>query len=110
MQTVQCSWKHALPRSFASAVTRDAKVDSVEKFGLFVEVLPGKTGLVHMSELDTDRTASLSDWSPGDTMDVKLLEVGRLLDTPAFLLKCLYARQQLPDIPFLFMFVLSVND
>lgn len=54
---------------------RDAKVESVEKFGLFVEILPGKTGLLHLSELDTDRTASLDDWKAGDSIDVKLLEV-----------------------------------
>ena len=27
----------------------------MERFGLLVEVLPGKTGLVHLSELDVDR-------------------------------------------------------
>ena len=30
-------------------------MESVERFGLLVEVLPGKTGLVHQSELDVDR-------------------------------------------------------
>lgn len=52
-----------------------AKVDSVEKFGLFVEILPGKTGLLHSSELDVDRSVTPDTWSVGDMIDVKLLEV-----------------------------------
>ena len=47
----------------------------MEKFGLFVEVLPGKQGLVHSSELDVDRGVQLDSFSAGDTVDVKLLEV-----------------------------------
>ena len=54
---------------------RDAKVKSLEKFGLFVEILPGKEGLVHTSELDVDRSVSVDAFSVGDSMDVKLLEV-----------------------------------
>lgn len=54
---------------------RDAKVKSLEKFGLFVEILPGKEGLVHTSELDVDRSISVDSFNVGDTMDVKLLEV-----------------------------------
>lgn len=35
----------------------------------------GKSGLVHVSELDTSRTADASaKWSVGDKMDVKVLE------------------------------------
>ncbi|KAK9901313.1 hypothetical protein WJX75_005944 [Coccomyxa subellipsoidea] len=52
-----------------------AKVDSVEKFGLFVEILPGKTGLLHSSELDVDRSVTPDTWSVGDMIDVKLLEI-----------------------------------
>lgn len=55
-------------------------MESVEKFGLFVEILPGKSGLVHTSELDVDRAVSPEDFSPGDRMDVKLLEVGDTCD------------------------------
>jgi ribosomal protein S1 len=54
---------------------RDCKVDSVEKFGLLVELLPGKTGLVHSSELDVDRTVSPESFNVGDRLDVKCLEV-----------------------------------
>ena len=54
---------------------RNCKVDSVEKFGLLVELLPGKTGLVHTSELDVDRTVSPESFNVGDRLDVKCLEV-----------------------------------
>ena len=47
----------------------------MEKFGLFVEILPGKTGLLHASELDVDRSFTPDNWSVGDAIDVKLLEV-----------------------------------
>ncbi len=50
-------------------------MDSVEKFGLLVEILPGKTGLVHTSELDVDRTVSPESFNVGDRLDVKCLEV-----------------------------------
>ena len=43
-------------------------------FGVFVEILPGADGLVHVSELDM-AYAETDDWSVGDTMDVKCLEV-----------------------------------
>ena len=46
-------------------------VAGVEKFGIFVEFLPGQQGLVHVSELG----GALSDFSVGDNVDVKLLEV-----------------------------------
>lgn len=47
----------------------------MEKFGLLVELLPGKTGLVHSSELDVDRTVSPEAFNVGDRLDVKCLEV-----------------------------------
>ncbi|CAL8470982.1 g10524 [Coccomyxa elongata] len=56
-------------------IYRDAKVKSLEKFGLFVEILPGKEGLVHTSELDVNRSISVDSFNVGDTMDVKLMEV-----------------------------------
>ena len=54
---------------------RGARVAGVEKFGLFVEVLPGKQGLVHATELDVDRSMGPGSFAVGDAMDVKLLEV-----------------------------------
>jgi ribosomal protein S1 len=55
-------------------VCRDCKVVGCAPFGVFVEILPGADGLVHVSELDM-AYAETDDWSVGDTMDVKCLEV-----------------------------------
>ncbi|MCH5188491.1 MAG: S1 RNA-binding domain-containing protein, partial [Oscillospiraceae bacterium] len=48
-------------------------------FGCFVEYLPGKEGLVHISKLDTKRVAKVSDVvSVGDEIVVKLIEIDRM--------------------------------
>jgi predicted RNA-binding protein with RPS1 domain len=36
---------------------RDCEVKGVHSWGVFVEVLPGREGLVHVSELDTVRVS-----------------------------------------------------
>lgn len=54
------------------------KVTRLMDFGVFVEYLPGKEGLVHISKLDTKRVEKVSDVvSVGDTISVKLLELDR---------------------------------
>ena len=59
-----------------------ATVKKIMDFGAFVEILPGKEGLVHISQLDTKRVAKVSDVvKVGDVIEVKLLEIddkGRL--------------------------------
>ena len=52
------------------------KVTSVRAFGAFVEVLPGKEGLCHVSELDTGRVNDAEEFvKPGEMMTVKVLGV-----------------------------------
>ena len=52
------------------------KVTSVVDFGAFVEILPGKEGLCHISEFDNSRIAKLSDFvKPGDMISVKVLKI-----------------------------------
>ena len=52
------------------------KVVSILEFGAFVEILPGKEGLLHISELDWKKTEKVEDvLSVGDEVDVKLLEI-----------------------------------
>lgn len=54
----------------------DGIVKRVEKFGAFVEVLPGKEGLVHISQLSTERVANTEDVVKiGDSLKVKVTEV-----------------------------------
>jgi len=51
-------------------------VRRIEKFGAFVEVLPGKDGLVHISQLSTDRVAKVEDVvAVGDQITVKVTEI-----------------------------------
>ncbi len=52
------------------------KVVSTLEFGAFVEILPGKEGLLHISELDWGKTEKVEDvLNVGDEVDVKLLEI-----------------------------------
>ncbi|MBD2870688.1 polyribonucleotide nucleotidyltransferase [Paenibacillus arenilitoris] len=51
-------------------------VKRVEKFGAFVEILPNKDGLVHISQLSTERVAKTEDVvNIGDTIRVKVTEI-----------------------------------
>ena len=63
-------------------VYKNCRVVSVLEFGAFVEILPGKEGLVHVSEMREERVNSPSDVvKEGDKVDVKLLAIddrGRL--------------------------------
>ncbi len=54
----------------------DGKVTSVKEFGAFVEILPGKDGLCHISELSDDFVKNVSEiCSVGDTMRVKVIAI-----------------------------------
>ena len=58
------------------------KVTRTMDFGAFVEIAPGKEGLVHVSQLDVKRTENVTDVvNVGDVIRVKVLEIddkGRL--------------------------------
>ena len=57
-------------------IYRGVSVVSLTDFGAFVELAPGKTGLLHVSELALSRVEVVSDVvKPGDLVDVKLLEI-----------------------------------
>jgi polyribonucleotide nucleotidyltransferase len=64
------------------AIYKDVPVVSVLDFGAFVQIMPGKDGLVHVSEMADTRVEKPSDVvKEGDKVTVKLLEVdekGRL--------------------------------
>ena len=56
--------------------TYHGKVVSILEFGAFVEILPGKEGLLHISELDYRKVDKVEDvLQVGDEVDVKLLEI-----------------------------------
>ncbi|GGA39386.1 polyribonucleotide nucleotidyltransferase [Paenibacillus physcomitrellae] len=51
-------------------------VKRIEKFGAFVEILPGKDGLVHISQLSTERVGKVEDVvAIGDVITVKVTEI-----------------------------------
>ncbi|GAH11832.1 unnamed protein product, partial [marine sediment metagenome] len=55
------------------------KVTRLMNFGAFVEILPGKEGLVHISELADYRVASVEDIvKVGDEITVKVIEIDNL--------------------------------
>ncbi len=52
------------------------KVVSILEFGAFIEILPGKEGLLHVSEIAWEKTENVEDvLSVGQEVDVKLLEI-----------------------------------
>jgi|TARA_R100000353_G_scaffold158615_1_gene117912 polyribonucleotide nucleotidyltransferase len=54
------------------------RVAKLMDFGAFVTILPGKDGLVHISQISDERVENVSDkLSEGDMIDVKVLEVDR---------------------------------
>lgn len=56
----------------------EGKVVKVMDFGAFVTILPGKDGLVHISQISEERVANVSDkLSEGDRVKVKVLEVDK---------------------------------
>ena len=66
------------------AITADAEIGKqyegtvkrIMPFGAFVEILPGKEGLLHISELDHKRVESVEDVvEEGGRISVKVLEI-----------------------------------
>ncbi|MEJ5342221.1 MAG: polyribonucleotide nucleotidyltransferase [Thermogutta sp.] len=54
----------------------DGRVTSIKDFGAFVEILPGKDGLCHISELADEYVANVSDiCKVGDTVPVKVIAI-----------------------------------
>ncbi|MBD07509.1 MAG: polyribonucleotide nucleotidyltransferase [Gammaproteobacteria bacterium] len=56
----------------------EGKVVRLMDFGAFVTILPGKDGLVHISQISEERVEKVSDkLAEGDVIKVKVLEVDR---------------------------------
>ncbi len=56
--------------------TYHGTVKAIKDYGAFVEIVPGKDGLLHVSELKHEHVKNVSDvLSVGDELDVKLLKV-----------------------------------
>ncbi len=52
------------------------RVVKIAKFGAFMEILPGKEGLLHVSEISKERVANVEDvLKEGDVFDVKVISM-----------------------------------
>ncbi len=57
----------------------DGKVKSIVPFGMFIEIMPGKEGLLHISEIEWRRLEKVEDsgFKAGDEIQVKLLDLDK---------------------------------
>ncbi|MDH3948581.1 MAG: S1 RNA-binding domain-containing protein, partial [Gammaproteobacteria bacterium] len=56
----------------------EGKVAKLMDFGAFVTILPGKDGLVHVSQICEERVENVSDkLSEGEMVKVKVLEIDK---------------------------------
>ena len=54
----------------------EGRVTSVKDFGAFIEILPGKDGLCHISELSDEYVSSVADvCKVGDMLQVKVIAI-----------------------------------
>jgi polyribonucleotide nucleotidyltransferase len=54
----------------------EGKVIKIVDFGAFINILPGKDGLVHISQISDERVETISDFlTEGQTVKVKVLDV-----------------------------------
>ncbi len=71
-------------------------VKSILPFGAFVEILPGKDGLLHISEISWDRLESMetSGVHEGDEVTVKLIEIDKKTGKYRLSMKALLPRPE----------------
>ena len=56
----------------------EGKVKSIMPFGAFVEFMPGKDGLLHISEIKWERVENMDGvFEPGEMIKVKLIDVDK---------------------------------
>ncbi|PKP02757.1 MAG: polyribonucleotide nucleotidyltransferase [Bacteroidetes bacterium HGW-Bacteroidetes-9] len=59
-------------------VIYEGKVCGIMPFGAFVEILPGKQGLLHVSDIAWERVENVSDYvKEGDIIQVKVIEIDK---------------------------------
>ena len=64
----------AFPPIVEDGMVYTGKVKSVQSYGVFVEVLPGTDGLIHVSEFSWDRIEKMEDFAKeGDILEFKVL-------------------------------------
>lgn len=77
-ENMQAAWKriNAIVAVPEIGQVYDAEVKSIMPYGAFVEFMPGKQGLLHISEISHNRLENLEGiFKEGDIVSVKLLEI-----------------------------------
>ncbi|MDR2909352.1 MAG: bifunctional 4-hydroxy-3-methylbut-2-enyl diphosphate reductase/30S ribosomal protein S1 [Oscillospiraceae bacterium] len=65
-----------LQKQYAAGDTARVKIVSITTFGAFAQVIPGVDGLIHISQISTDRIGKPSDvLSVGQEVDVKITDI-----------------------------------
>jgi polyribonucleotide nucleotidyltransferase len=71
-------WVESIVADVEVGATYEGKVVKIMDFGGFVEILPGKVGLVHISQICAERVENVTDkLQEGQTVRVKVLEIDR---------------------------------
>ena len=71
-------WIERITADVEVGAVYEGKVMKIMNFGAFVQILPGKDGLVHISQISHDRVEDVTDvLSEGDSVKVKVLEVDK---------------------------------
>ena len=69
-------WIDGLTREFQVGEEFDGKIVRIENFGAFVELVPGRDGMVHVSKLSTDFVKNINDVvSLGDILHVRIAKI-----------------------------------
>ena len=72
------AWIRGLTTAPEEGTTYEGTVKKIMEFGAFVEFLPGKEGLLHISEISWKRLETMDGiFTEGDKVKVKLLEVDK---------------------------------
>lgn len=54
----------------------DGKVTAIKEYGAFVSLVPGRSGLVHISQIASEYVKNVEDYlSVGDTIQVKIIDI-----------------------------------
>ena len=78
----------------------EGKVKNIQAFGAFVEFLPGKDGLLHISEISWDRIDTMDGvFKEGDKVKVKLVEVDKKTGKFRLSAKVLLPKPEKPEAP-----------
>ena len=72
-------WIRSLTKEVVVGEVYEGPVTRILNFGAFVEILPGKDGLVHISELEHGRVDTVEDVvKVGDNVKVKVIEIDNM--------------------------------